>query len=582
MIVKIPNEEGKTFQTNKGELSGNIWASYNLDLISSPGKIRVSPQTQVVATNLSSTLVFDHTSFGLPQAFVISDADSSLKIWAIAGAAMFYSYYTSTAINALTGWSIGGGSPPTTMDTNSDICEFNSGLIISLPTSLTRCAAMETWSASWNSISLTTGVPHPLCVSFNNLLLIGNGNNVYSVSIADVKDSTAIVLGTEYEVQWIRSTNSQVFIGTRNKKGGRAKVFTWDGYSENFNGDYKLNGAYSICGVVNEEICYTINETGELLYFNGGGFSQLAVFPNYKRKLNFSISTGAVRNWMAAQDNNIFINISPETTSGYKGLENMRAGVWCWNKDVGLHHCYSLTKGTDTDITDYGSPYIQSVGAIFPLQRTTGSFLMGAGIGTTGGGAANYYALVVRELENDTTKKCGYFITPQIQTQNVEEIWQKQYGICKKLLNSTDKIVVKYRTDESSIMSDSPMRCTWASTTTFTTTDGRMSNASVGNEVEIIEGEGSGLSTHITQITLLAGTYTVTIEDTVTAASGNIDIMIWNWTKIGTFNTQGVRNFEFPIMDYGSWIQIKNVLIWQGSNQIEKFIVSSKPQLKVE
>lgn len=573
MIIKIPGQDNRFTQTNTGEVSGNIWASWNLDLTSNPGRIRVSPQTQVVMTNVNSTLIaVEDSDFDLVNSFVMSDADGTMRIWAVA---TNYLWNTS-GTSALTGWAQDAKtSTPTTTDANSDCVEFNDELIVSLPTTLSRCNSAGSWDTSWNSVSLTTGIPHPLCTSFNNLLLIGNGNVIISVDTSDTVDATRITLPVEYEVQWIRSSNSMVFIGTRNKKSERAKIFTFDGHSENFNDDYKINGTRSISGVIKDEICYTMNEVGELLAFNGGAFVQVAVFPNFDLKLNFSGSLNA-RRCMAVQDDDIYILLNSSLTGsvGY-GLENMRAGIWRYNPSIGLHHTISLTKTAGTDIPDYGSPYISNAGALYPLQRVTGSFLIGAGMRANTADSPSYYALVLRELETETTAKIGYFITPQIPTKEVEENWQKAYLLIKKFLNSTDKIVVKYRTDEETLV-ETPALCVWASTTSFTSTDTQFSTVAVGDEVEILEGEGSGLSTHITAISFSTPTYTVTIEDTVTDASGSIRAVVWNWIKVGTaVDTQGLRNFELPLAVNSSHIQFKVVMFFKGKNQVERLIIKS-------
>lgn len=586
MQIQIPNKEGKVFQTNEGETAGNIWASWNMDFISNPGKIRVSPQGQVVLTNLTSTATTYDAQLSLPTAFVMSDADSTMKIWACTIGAMFKNATEVANTSALTGWvqDAGTGSP-TTIDGFSDMAEFNGGLIVSLPTSLTRLFGSTTWTANWNSVSLTTNKPHPLCVAFNNLLLIGNGNKVVSVNVLNAINTGAVILGTEYEVLWIRSSNQMIYIGARNKKSGRAKVFAWDGSSQNFNFDYKINGQYSLSGVIKKEVCYTVNECGELLVFTGGGFTQIAKFPNWNINVDLGINSANDsysywKNCLAVQNDNIYILLNNDLGTISNVLENMPSGVWCYNDKVGLHHAYSLsTQLGDSVSTDYGNSRISNGGAIYPLSRTAGLFLIGSGLYYNSASSAAYYMQVIRELETETTAKIGYFITPKIQTAEVEENWQKVFLIIKKLINATDKIVVKYRITDKIIV-DEPAICVWTSTTTLTTTDTQFANASAGDEMEILNGEGAGLSTHITTITYSNPTYTITIEDTVPYASGSVRAVVWNWTKLGTINTQNQGTFELGLGVNSSWIQYKVVCFFSGKNEINKFISTSIPQLK--
>jgi hypothetical protein len=113
----------------------------------------------------------------------------------------------------------------------------------------------------------------------------------------------------------------------------------------------------------------------------------------------------------------------------------------------------------------------------------------------------------------------GWIMTQKLFSPNITEHWSKLYVKARGLKKEGDQVVVKYRYEEDVnmpvyITNTAGFLLTWASQTSFTTT-ANLSNVKVGYEVEFIEGAGSGYLAHITDISLLAGTYTVTIDETI-------------------------------------------------------------------
>src|SRR3990167_5410413 len=583
MIVQIPSD-GKFYQTNDSEISGNIWASWNLDLESNPGRIRISPQTRMRLSNADSSL------FIYPFAFASGNFDGiKTRIWATCNGVV---YKTSNEIDGsgdipdVSSWEYDTTlNSPSDLDyLISDVAEMNGTMFVSTSTDI-KALISGTWNTSFwqgtlGQASLFGGSNNPkaLCRSFNNLLLIGSGNTVASVDISGTVDLTAMALPRAYRIIWIRSSNSIIWVGCRNIDGGKTKIFAWDGYSENFNYDYEITGSYSLAGVIKDEIPYTINERGEFLVFNGGGFIQLTKFPSFNSDYNFSDDNiylaSITRNSMIVHDNLIHILVNASVNDVL--LENQLSGVWVYDPKIGLHHKYSITKAA-SGITDYGSPAIIRPGCLYSLPKNNGNLLIGCSsyISDLQGTASIRHAILdIKNNETDTSDKIGYFITSKIQTSQVEEQWQKIYVLIKKLLNSTDKIYVKYRTDWQDFgelgagQNIYAQKATWADTNTiyFNSSDST-SYISVGDEVEILAGEGAGLSANVESTD---GTLFV-LDETVASASGTITARISNWKKVGTdINTQGLRNFELPIDARSTWIQFKIVCMWKGKNEIEK------------
>ena len=618
MKIELPGERNQWIQTNKGELSGNIWASWNLDLTSSPGKIRVSPQTTIVSESSEaskSTLVY-------PTAIVRTSADTNDRYWVLCNKAVYRMTGTDDFI-----LDSNTGSPTTVLDYRySDMIDWQGVLYVSGSTDIASFS-VTTWTGNWWSdtiggAALTGSTPHPICIGFNNLMLIGNGNYVATVDTSDSYNATRLTFPTEYEVTWIISSNSEYYIGCRNKKGRQGKVFVWDGYSENFNADYKMGSPNVFAGIIKDEICYIVNGNGQLMAFNGGGFTEVARFPitgNPIRQWQDAVSDlyGTInppinlhKNGIALINNNIhiFINASLGEDSLHRSfLQNMLSGIWEYTPETGLYHKYSITKDTGSGITDYGSPVIIQTGALLPVTTEslgvvaiTGKFYAGCQIYTQDGSSVGttigevIKLSITSESGSSPTAKIGYFITPKIQASEVEENWQKLWVLIDRFRSQTDKLHIKYRTDrklfgtsDSTSSENVGVTGNWATNSeNILELSGGYTYLSVGDEVEILSGEGSGLSANITA---LSGSH-ITIDESVSGASGYVSCRFSNWKDVGTYiagtsgtmTTLGLRNIELPINENSNWIQFKTVMFFTGQNEVEKLIIKSEPQLKIQ
>ena len=597
MKISIPDKDGKLSQPNRGELQGNIFASWNLDLTSNSGKIRISPQT--VVRNDSDTI----PTLVYPTKVVRSLARAGVdNLWLLCDKQILrVATPTSTALNFVVDDST--SSPTSILGYKiSDMIDWQGYLYVSGSTDIVRLPGTTTWASYYNALAgnptLTASIPHPLCNGFNNLFLCGDGTGVISIDQTGAFNQSRVTLKSEFEVLWIISSSTEYWIGARNKRGGQGEVFMWDGQSQNFNGNYKIGSEIPLAGIIKDNVCYIINNLGQLMGFNGSGFSEVARLPiaNYINKRwqdgtagndIFSVNI----NGMALINNNIHILLNANLNAsncGYINIEEMKSGIWEYTPEHGLVHKYSITKDNASSKIDYGSPITKFTGMLYPYPREYGTFIAGATLykqdgATAGGGTLD---VLVSQDVNDTVAKCGYFITPQIQTQELQENWQRINFNIKELLNSTDKISVKYRIGYKNYANaeGTSGACTWVDSTHLTTTVFTVanSNIAVGDEIEILSGEGSGLSANITAITGTT-TLTLTIDQSVTDASGECTIRLSNWKNIGTeIETQGLDYFRLPINEPSTWIQFKVVCLFTGKNEINKLIIKSEPQIRVE
>jgi hypothetical protein len=172
----------------------------------------------------------------------------------------------------------------------------------------------------------------------------------------------------------------------------------------------------------------------------------------------------------------------------------------------------------------------------------------------------------------------GYLVTTKIEAEYITDLWQRTYLKYKKLLDSSDKIVIKYRTSEVQPIEGT---ITWTSTTTFTSTLD-LSTIAVGDEFEGTAGTGSGQIEHITAISESAGTYTVTLENAVTGATGTAKGRFQKWIKLGTIQDQTTqyKAFNFPLNANSTWIQLKVVMYFTGNDELEEISLLKEPYLK--
>jgi len=595
MKIELPGKDNRWVQINKGDYSGNVWSSWNLDLDSNPGTVRVSPATTIVtssATNTNSSLLV------YPVAFCRTSADGNDSVWALCDHAL----YKHTGSNFTPDIGSSTGTPTTSLSyLYSDMVEFNSWLVVSLngteivalkPTNPT---AWDTtwWTTSCSGSALTVNVPHPLCVGFDDKLLIGNGNVIAQATKLENADDSILTLPSNFEVIWIRSSKTEYWIGCRNKRGKNGKVFTWDGYSEDTTGQYEIGSSECLAGCIKDDICFVLNSLGQILQFNGAGFSELGRLPimdSSKRWVNDNHLQVHQRG-MGLIDNKIHILLNADL-GGYNNynefLQNMLSGIWCFDPDKGgFYHKYSITKKSG-DVVDYGSPIIVQSGGLMDLSSSnlstlpaSAKFLAGCQLYTQNGEDVSTSIGAVNKLGANTSAKVGYLITPRIPTAEVEENWQKIYLLIKKFLNSTSKIKVKYRTDYKDFGIGQTVGLTglWTTLNAFTCAATAFTdNAEVGDEIEILTGQGSGMSANITG---LNGSACVIDEIMPVGITGYNRIRVSNWKDVGTsVNTQGLRNFELPIDARSSWIQFKLVFFFTGDEELEKLIIKSEPQLR--
>lgn len=577
---RIPNQEKKITQPNIGEIFGELWSSYNLDLHSNKGKIRASKR-MIIAPDTAGTAPTD-----VPIGFVYHPYTNGDSYWTVAGTKVF------SAASLVASWDVDAitSSPTDCSSDYSDIITFNGNLVVSRnSTSVSKLATSGNWSNAFTASG--AGTPHLMTVYASRLYITGISSG-YIVGSCDASFSYAssgtntINIGSEQAISCMRSASNRIWFSTINSGGGKGFVYEWDGVNTNAIRRYRLDSSGAVSMIIKDDIPYIMDTFGNLQQFNGSGFVTVARLPvdDSDILLRALADNSNLRymhpNGMSIIEGRICALINTITAkSATPYYENMPAGIWEYEPTIGLIHKHSPSYKTLVGgVTDWGQMEVAAVGGLAAANSSSSDtnktrFLAGVtqytDISTT----------LPRVLLDDfygATEKKGYFVTSQIQASELTENWKAAIVKYTKMGSLNDFIRVKYRTEKAT---PTYISITWTSTTTFTTSTDISSL--VGYECEILRGKGAGATPHIASVTG-SGTYTVTLDETITGATSTGRARIQNWKNFPVISNITETNETMQPQGSSSWIEFKVALTGTGIHpELEELIISTEVQQKI-
>lgn len=610
-MIKIPSEIGWR-QPNTGETQGTIWSSFGLDLVSKPGVVRVSPR-MTITTN-------EPTDFGLPGGFVFFSPRTETTnnyIWTISGKFVWRSLLTNGLIGAFakdatTATPTGVDAATSCNDDESDIVTYGSQYLI--VTTRTNIHTYDNGTTTWvshNTPPLSSGYLHKMCVYPGQSRIYFTdrdagtllANSVRSATIAQLLAGTApTTTGSNFlnvatigipvtVISTMVAVSDGIWIFTINQDGQSCWAVKWDGVTANVATPHEIKGANAIlAAIVIDNVPWVIDSNGQLRYFNGGAFVE-APFGRLPIPLHqhLTVATSVLQSQRWLHPNgitldsgriNILVNNKVNDNAG-SIIENLPSGVWEYDRNIGWYHKrpLSLYLQSGGSVADHGQNRLSRVGALFamkPLATTAtaeGVILAGAQYYTNATGTK--YAIWTDNTK-DNIQKYGYLVTPKIYSSGIRDIWQKLFARLRQLLNSTDKIIAKYRIDD---VDPVEATITWVNTTSFTVASADVPNLAVGDEVEITQGDGGGKCSHVTAITGTA-TKTVTVDETYTGITTNTaKARFQKWRKMSAFTSQTDDVAEFPFDNITSpWVQIKLCMQFTGKDEVNDLIIANETQ----
>lgn len=664
-MITIPEQSTKQWkQTNSGDVFGNLFSTKNIDF-SQEGYLSLAQKARAYYREAAAGSDFDD---------VISIVFSSIGDMVFTSDEIFDLELSDTDSAPLVVNNDSGVQSPTV---NGDGIAWN-GRIYCTGSTATKYWDGVNWSSA--SIVLTSGVPHPMAVfeSLNYLAVTTDANVVKLYDTSHTLKKT-LTIPAEYEIRWLVYRDSNLYIGTKNKVGGSAKMFVWNGAGSSAQKSWGAKGEIMFAGCEYGNSIVTVTNLGQVLLFNGGGFNELANFPVYYS--NYEWGTSAVaRRGIIADGEKLYINIQGEVRTQNRSvyLQGNNSGLWCYDPKIGLYHRGSNSSdyptyatvtavNTTTDVvtidtaveTQTGEPivYSQNTSAIggitsnrlyYAIRVTSTTFKFaetydnaitgtqvnltsdpgtytgklvcpkGGDFGDTFNSDAGAVAIIPSSktsydflatkilygaggiFEDEVTTEYstlmtfvpgenrGNFVTQKIYSTDIEDVWNKAILKTRNILNTNDKVIVKYRTSEKQFYPISPFTfqltavpVTWASTSSFTVTSTKWANVAAGEEVEILSGAGAGYTAHISTISNNGGTYTVTIDETLPLITANdvSYVVVNNWTKGATLTSSDISLHKTtPIGSKAKWIQIKCELRGEGT-QVEEIQMVNKKHL---
>lgn len=333
--MKIPSNN-KWTQINDGDIFGTLNESYQLNF-DKLGKLK-----------------------GAKKPFAIYSSDSDANFKYAMSILYFDSAYQVVTSDAIFSFDLQAGaitqnttySPSTTLSSDSLIFRDSGGtdqMIVTIDDNFCRWNGVGT--VSYTLGSLTSGVPHPLCIFESQVtykLAIGNGNTVKLFDNAWSASSTVLTLPAQYVVTTLAYRNSYLYVGTKNIYGDEAKVFLWDGATANADYEVPIGGSWVFSLVPYNTTVAAIIDSGQLLQITGNQAVQIGALPvYYNPDAIWANSSGLTLNGkvfhrgMKVWKNRIYINVDGSTETGF--VPEMKSGIWCYDPNIGLYHMASHT-----------------------------------------------------------------------------------------------------------------------------------------------------------------------------------------------------------------------------------------------
>lgn len=577
MAIPLPNRQTRLWQqNNESDILGTLDRSFNLDLTKNLGRTRTTRMKRVENSgdNADIELIFSFVFYnGSYWAFTDDFAYEG-------GATPDASFTKDTSSNAPNGELV---------EAHSDAKVFNDAIYVSGSNEIMKYTTGGGWSTPITT-DLTAIRPH-LLEPYGDLLYVTDDYyKIHHITTSDVINDSGtstldLLLDDTWVITMLKAGYDRLWVGLVNTVTGKGLMFEWDGQTENITSRrYELDAGV-VAGVVYKNIPYFIDTKGKLMAYNGGAFREIARFPKESAyRFDDALEETNIRfihpnGIQATNDGRILILMKNELENSVGYEDKCPSGIWEYDPDIGLYHKYSFSYSDtgSTTITDYGQQRVVDVGALFfnppefPTTSTNGILLASADYFTDA--SSNEYGIFCDDTL-DTTQKYATLDTTWLQSDQIDDVWQKIFAKNKKFLDSSDKIVVKYRVDY-----DEPTEATitWSDTDTFTTTS-NLSSYLAGDEVEVVQGSGSGKTAHIASISEAGGTYTVNLDETFTGASGTAKALVSKWIKLGEYDSQDKRWDEFTIAKDSNSPQIKIKLGMQftGENELHEIIVVNR------
>lgn len=387
-MFQIPQQTWK--QPNVSDKLGLLWATKAVNL-DEAGYIKLSPRmVNIMDESISS-------NFGIPVAIGFFGA-GDLQV-ATTSNANFFGDLDETQLS----FSEDTGTSNPTCTSNSHAKFWQSRWHVSTATTVVYKGANDDSNDPWTSAitGLTSGVRHYMEVfASRKQFCVTNGNVVkqYDTSYANTVDLT---IDSDYEVVGLAYNGGKMGVITAIAESAaagikEAKFYEWTGDITSATG-YGVESDRCVAIVPYKSSFAVLTRAGQLKYFNGGGFDDLAQLPFFVEDKLWSGSsnlTGSTGDVMWVDGDAIYINLglilNEFGREKYQYMTNVPSGVWCYTPDNSLYNRWlpSMSKATAVIVTSANvnttsneltitSGTVPATGSIARYMRTDGSEIGG-------------------------------------------------------------------------------------------------------------------------------------------------------------------------------------------------------------
>ncbi len=605
------NQNFRFLQTNRSDILGSIEATFNIDLQTNLGAVRVA---QKLVINSDKT---DDADLGRPTAFEYFDD----RWWAVCGARIFKN--GSELLTSSFSEDASSGAVTTYDSDESDLKIFNLRLWSTSGSTLYSKVSNGSGTGAWTSRDSLGGGIHQLSYfkKTDRLYYVDADDTISSIDTADaVNNSTGedyyidLDLSGSQKITCQVAASDRIWIGIRciynSSDGLRGSILEWDGISGQVTREYPLITAGVLAMVIHKDIPYAIDTEGRILQYVGDSFEEIARLPIDKIFLSRVVSTSSDGNaihfngMVVTKNNTILVLVNNQNDDANDTVtENLPSGIWELDlQTFNFTHRYSptLKRRSSSTVTDFGQNIIVGAGAIklntLNSDTSVGRSSLICGFDYFTDLTTESSAIFIDSPDNPNTstegQKRGYLWTTFFESLEICENWLKAFSRFARLINETDKIILKYRFEKEKAVL---VNITWVDTTHFTTTTDPSAylptvapfsetGGVYGGEVEIIQGVGSGACVHILSATNNAGTWTVTIDNAVTGATTTTGkARLQKWIKMRDEITGIVVPYaDTPIGQSNIKIQIKAVFEWTGDNEFYNMVLLTDESVNAE
>lgn len=461
-----------------------------------------------------------------------------------------------------------------------------------------------TAAAQWTTIATldahTASNRYPLAMFQRSILVCEGVNAITQVLINNDSTYTVtskyITLPRSMQIQWIKVTYSQVFIGCVDTYyGDKFVVFRFDPFS--LQQSKMTIDAVSAVPFIYADNIYLLDSKGIIWMYNGMGFSQFGVrFPGSYAE-NVSINTPH-RNGITVSDSLVRF-LMPATFPYIYG------GVWTLDMtNKRLYHEFGAQQSATTQV-DYGTVNLTQTGAMikstsFSSYTTTGAYTNdGEFIGglsmKTSASASLIGVFSSKRAPSKATSfaRRGWFVTPRLSSEDGFIDGQWHYVFLRYIkewfpfgsLSGTLRVGYKI-TEGANDQTLSQDTCTWVNSTSYTTTATQIANVSIGDYFFITNGQGAGYGSYITNITGTT-TKTVTFKDAIPlTCTGTFNVLYSSFQRITAYDndeTISIKEYylgSFPDNIHSDWVQL--LIELDGTVGLEEYNISYKNNLLID